>query len=353
MLMVHSPERLLRLDGLRGVAAGVISFIFHARILFGRTENPLSDIPGLGWFQLWGWSMVDLFFVLSGFVFAHCYLDGWRLRAGTTISSFALSRFARLWPLHVVTLGLAFSILHDTPQATLANAMTSLAMLHVFLAEPTQTLNGPAWSLSVEAICYAVFIVAAVAGGRSLRASTVAAILFGIGSILALEGSAVLIGRGLLGFFSGVLLRRYLLCADPIPTPVLIGMAGLPFLVVPQGAWLLLTSLIAWPAAILLALRCRFLAMRPMVWLGDRSYTIYLVHVPIYMVVSAFLGGDSAIGWAGLLMVAIAVWSAIILVADLFYRYLEKPCQKALLRRFAGRGGEASEPQFVPTLGTR
>ena len=142
-----SPDRLLRLDGLRGLAACFISFVFHLRILFSQESNPLNGVPGLGWFQHWGWSMVDLFFVLSGFVFAHCYLDGWRLRAGTTISSFALSRFARLWPLHAVSLACIILILRDAPETTVANAMTSLAMLHVFLPAPTQTLNGPAWSL--------------------------------------------------------------------------------------------------------------------------------------------------------------------------------------------------------------
>lgn len=341
----------MRLDGLRGLAACMISLVFHARILFSRTDNPLDEIPGLGWFQSWGWSMVDLFFVLSGFVFAHCYLDGWRLRAGTTIASFALSRFARLWPLHVVTLGLALLILHGTPEATLANALQSLMMLHVFLDKPTQTLNGPAWSLSVEVICYAVFILAAAGGGRALRICVGAAILFGIWSVFALEGSAALIGRGLMGFFVGVLLQRYLSRTDAIPTQVLVCMTLLPLFVVPQGSWLLLTSLAAWPAAILLALRSRILEARPMVWLGDRSYTIYLVHVPIYMVGSAYLYDYRDMGWPGLLVVALAVWGLILVVADLFYRTIEKPSQRALLRWSRTRGTQVSP--LVPTHGTK
>lgn len=348
MQMSRSPERLLRLDGLRGLAACIISFVFHARLMFGQGPNPLDDIPGLGWFQHWGWSMVDLFFVLSGFVFAHCYLDGWRLRAGTTISSFALTRFARLWPLHVLSLGFIILILRQAPETTVANALTSLAMLHVFLPDPTNTLNGPAWSLSVEVLCYALFIAAAAAGGRVLRASAAAAILFGAYCIFAFGVWDALVGRGLLGFFCGVLLRRYVKSADPIPSPVLAIAAALPFAVVPDGAALIVTTLVAWPAVILLALRIRAMEVRPMIWLGDRSYTIYLVHVPIYYLAFGLFSGLLETDRAIWLAATFAVWGVILLVADLFYRYIEKPSQKAILQRFGKKPFSSTAPLSNP-----
>ncbi|MBK6413320.1 acyltransferase [Sphingopyxis sp.] len=334
----------MRLDGLRGLAACFISFVFHLRILFSQESNPLNGVPGLGWFQHWGWSMVDLFFVLSGFVFAHCYLDGWRLRAGTTISSFALSRFARLWPLHAVSLACIILILRDAPETTVANAMTSLAMLHVFLPAPTQTLNGPAWSLSVEVFCYAVFILAATAGARALRVSAVVAIFAGTYCIFALGAWEALIGRGLLGFFCGVILRRYVKFADPIPGAVLIVPAALPFVIVPEGAWLILTSVVAWPATILLALRTKVLESRVMIWFGDRSYSIYLIHVPVYLLAATAVSQLGELGRTGSMVATIMVWILILLIADLFYRHLEMPSQKAILQWFRKREGGVQQP---------
>lgn len=335
--MKQDPERLLRLDGLRGVAACIVSFLFHARMLFGSVQNPFDGVPGFGWFQQWGWSAVDLFFVLSGFVFAHCYLDDWRLRAGTTISSFALSRFARLWPLHAVVLGFTVVILHQLPQTNLSNVLASLAMLQVFLADPTQTLNGPAWSLSVEVLCYGLFILAAAAGARVLQASAAVAILIGAGCIFAFGVWDALVARGFLGFFCGVFLRRHMHHADRMPGATLAVFAALPFIIVPDGGWLVLTTLVAWPAAILLALRVPVLEARPMVWLGDRSYTIYLVHMPVYLLSLALFSGISGMDRTAWLAATLATWGVILLVADLLYRNLERPSQRAILSRFGKR----------------
>lgn len=335
--MTHDPERLLRLDGLRGVAACVVSLLFHARMMSGSSQSPLDGLWGFEWFRDWGWSAVDLFFVLSGFVFAHCYLDGWRLRVGTTLSSFALSRFARLWPLHAVTLGFTILIWQQAPQTTFANILASLAMLQVFLADPTHTLNGPAWSLSVEVICYAIFILAAISGTRVLRAAAVLAILVGAGFVLIFGAWDALVARGCLGFFCGVFLRRHMHHADRMPGAALALFAALPFIIVPDGGWLVLTTLVAWPAAILLALRIPVLEARPMLWLGDRSYTIYLVHMPIYLLYFLLFSGGAGMDRTAWLGAMLATWGVILLVADLLYRNLERPSQRAILSRFGRR----------------
>lgn len=347
--MTHAPDRLLRLDGLRGLAACIVGFVFHAWAMFASGENPLDRIWGLGWFQGWGWSAVDLFFVLSGFVFAHCYLDGWRLRAGTTISSFALSRFARLWPLHASILGFVLLMLHRLPEANLTSALASLAMMQVFLPDPTQTLNGPAWSLSVEVLCYVVFIFAAVAGPRVLQASAGIAVVVGAYCIFAFGIWDALIARGFLGFFCGVILRRYARFADPIPTLALTAIAALPFVIRPDGGWLILTTLVAWPAAILLALRIPALESRPMIWLGDRSYTIYLVHMPVYLLAFTLFSGVSGMDPMTLLAALLATWGVILLVADGLYRYIERPSQKAILSRFGNKRDAHKSPMCLAT----
>ncbi|MEI4505436.1 acyltransferase [Sphingopyxis sp. CCNWLW253] len=346
--MDHPPKRLLRLDGLRGVAACIVSLIFHARLLFGGQENPLDGLPVIMWFQTWGWSMVDLFFVLSGFVFAHCYLDRWRMRSGTTASGFAVSRFARLWPLHAITLAFTIAVTINFPDTTWCNSLLSLLMLHVFVADPTHTLNSPAWSLSVEVLCYAVFCLAAIAGTRFLQAAMLVAMVFGVYSIAEFGVWNSLVGRGFLGFFGGVLLCQSKGLADRIPNLVLAPLAALPFIIVPDGAWLILAILIAWPAAILLALRSEIMEARPLVWLGERSYAIYLLHVPIYIMSWAILSGLTTPTQTLGLIAVLPTWAVIILAADFLYRRVERPYQKAILERFERRALNA--PKLATVL---
>jgi len=347
--MNHPSKRLLRLDGLRGVAACIVSLIFHARILSGGRESPLDGLPAMAWFQAWGWSMVDLFFVLSGFVFAYCYLDGWRMRVGTTISGFAGSRFARLWPLHAIILVFTVFVTFNFPNTTWSNSLLSLLMLHAVLADPTYTLNGPAWSLSVEVFCYAIFCLAAISGARFLKAAAVVAMVFGAYSIVEFGVWDALIGRGFLGFFGGVLLRQSMEFADRIPSLALAPLAALPFIIVPDGAWLILTIVIAWPAAILLALRSKIMEARPLIWLGDRSYAIYLLHIPIYIVSWTILSGVGAHAPMQRLIGVFATWAIIIFVSDILYRRIERPCQKAILERFGSRVSNA--PKLAAAFG--
>lgn len=348
--MDQPARRLLRLDGLRGVAACVVSLLFHARILFGGQENPLDRLPFMAWFQTWGWAAVDLFFVLSGFVFAYCYLDRWRMRSGTTLFGFAISRFARLWPLHAIILVFTIFITLDFPDTTWSNALLSLSMLHVFVDDPTYTLNGPAWSLSVEVLCYAVFCLAAMAGARVLQAAALVAMLLGAWSIVQSGVWDALVGRGFLGFFCGVLVHQTLGHADRIPAVVLAPLAALPFIIVPDGSWLILTIVVAWPAAILLALRSRVMEARALVWLGDRSYAIYLLHIPIYILSWLILSGIGADALIPRLVAVLATWAIIISLSDILYRRIERPCQKAILRRFERPG--ANVPRLATAFGS-
>ncbi len=329
--------RLSTLDGLRGIAAVIVGLIFHARILYGANSDPFAGVPGLAWFQDYGWALVDLFFVLSGFVFAHCYLEGSKLRPDVTVRGFMVARIARLWPLHVATLAFAVLVLREMPSTTAENIALSAVFAHVFIDNPTEVLNGPAWSLSVEAICYLLFVLAALLGGRWLWITTFAAITLGIASIAMFGVWEALIGRGLAGFFIGVTLcRSHDLCSK-IPSWVLVAGLLVPFVLPPAGNGLIATVLIAWPAAVLLALRTRILAARAFTWLGDRSYAIYLVHAPTYFVAKSILGPAISDSRLTALLALAACWIVILAVSNTLYNSLERPAQKAILKAFRDR----------------
>ena len=149
--------RLTGLDGLRGIAACIVAFGFHAQILFPRDSligtGPISD-----WLLVNGWTAVDLFFVLSGFVFAHVYLSKELLAGPGALKDFAIARLARLYPLHIVTLCLALAMFPAAQDNTGSAFLFHVLMLQA-LAEPVRhTFNGPAWSVSVEMFCYAAFV---------------------------------------------------------------------------------------------------------------------------------------------------------------------------------------------------
>jgi len=326
--------RLASLDGLRGIAAVGVSLIFHARMIYNAGSDPFAGVPLIGWLQTYGWSLVDLFFTLSGFVFAHCYLQGSHMRAGVTAGDFLAARIARLWPLHLVTLAFIAVLLHAMPSTNAVNIALSAVFAHVFIEDPTHVLNGPAWSLSVEAICYFVFALAAFAGGRWLSIIAVASICFGVGAIWIFGTWDALIGRGLAGFFIGVLLCRARPALGLVPAWALLLGALLPFVFPPEGRMLIATVLVAWPCAILLALRTRLLASRLFIWLGDRSYAIYMVHLPIYVLIKGLIG-DANAGSAGLTLLALLIcWAVILVVSDILYRNLERPAQKAILASY-------------------
>ena len=121
-----ATTRLARLDGLRGLAACGVAFGYHGANMLAPAglPNELWLAP-LAWLRSWGWTLVDLFFVLSGYIFAHVYLTAGSLTRPGGMADFAVARIARLWPLHLVLL-LAMALIDfanpaNTPGAFVAH----------------------------------------------------------------------------------------------------------------------------------------------------------------------------------------------------------------------------------------
>lgn len=337
-----APQRLARLDGLRGIAAVVVAFAYHPRVLFAP-ELFTSHGPVLNWLSHWGWTFVDLFFLLSGYIFAHVYLPGAKLAKPGAMAQFGVARLARLYPLHLLTLVVVALFAWGQHGNTAGAFAMQLVMLQNFVRPVPDTFNGPAWSLSVEVCCYVLFAFAAMrGGGRRLMLVTGLAIALGLAQLLVNgqpEGPWVAdnLPRGLLGFFLGQVLWHGRGQLARVPSVLLWAVLGTG-LVLPTGPWspLLPLVLLAFPAALLLALRQPWLDGRVMRWLGDRSYAVYLIHLPVIDAARAWLGqvpSDAPWVWplyAGLVALVLAL-------SDLAYRGYEMPARRWIRSAWAAR----------------
>jgi peptidoglycan/LPS O-acetylase OafA/YrhL len=330
--------RLARLDGLRGMAACVVAFAYHGRNLFAPGQ--FADDGGIVyWFQFWGWTFVDLFFVLSGYIFAHVYLREGGLPESKAVGDFAAARFARLYPLHLLMLLVVACFAWNNPDNSPQAFVAHLFMLQAFVPPVAHTFVGPSWSLSVEMICYVIFALAAASSRKALGWVTTLAIG---GALLHLVFFGKLGGpwvgdnlpRALLGFFLGQTLWRFRGSLARVPAIVFVGVLAAGMMI-DSGRLspLLPLCLLAWPAALLLGLRLPVLESAPLKWLGDHSYAIYLIHFPLIQL-SLYLFGPLSGGW-GLVIAAHAGLVALTLVlSDAALRWVELPSRNAIRARW-------------------
>jgi peptidoglycan/LPS O-acetylase OafA/YrhL len=168
---MEKPEHIRSLTSLRGIAAVAIVVLHFSYYTLPSMGKILSGYTHL--FQnayLW----VDFFFILSGFIMTHVYLD--RFKSGISFPeyrSYLFARFARIYPLHLFTLFLLVSLefiklfgLH-TPafinKFNLTALFANLTLLQAFdlncppLFWCDTYWNEPAWSISVEFVVYWIF----------------------------------------------------------------------------------------------------------------------------------------------------------------------------------------------------
>ena len=365
------PAYIESLTPLRGIAAvWVLAHHFDGYIL--RLVPPATT-----GFLYRGYLWVDFFFLLSGFVICHVY--GRSLAGPTRARSFwpyVGARFARLYPLHVFTLALmvalwylatAFdpSIERSVPPGLSMTASTIPLHLVLLTAHGTTSdlsWNMPSWSIAAEWWTYIVAAVALIPWlHRRGRPWAWAAIILGVCGLAAIErldperGLDVTFDLGwlrcLLGFSAGVGVYqlyqagvgRRLLGRDAafvIASLLVLGLlhrTPADVLLVPAFALLLIA------AAYNDGTAKRMLAARPMRFLGDASYSIYMVQVPCLFVVWGLLlmvaqpdasGAFAAPPWIRLLLLALSAALTLGFAAFTF-RNVELPAREWMRRRLA------------------
>jgi len=364
------PE-LRSLTGLRFLAA-LLVLAYHALFSFPSASlrlepGPVRSVLGSGYVG------VNLFFVLSGFVLAYAYVDGGVMT--TPARTFWRARFARVYPVYLAGLLVAAPLYaaawranHVAEPLVVREMARQLAitgaLVQAWLPADVFDLNGPSWSLSVEAFFYACFPLlvralarlrtrglwgllavawlATVAPGMALGSPATGVESASTADLIAVFNPVARLPEFLIGVAAGLLFLR-----RPTPKPdgrwrglalgcavaiiaVLSQSERLPSLLLHEGLLDPLWALLVFSLACGAGARGRGLGRALWVVLGRASYSLYILHKPLYYWLVRWTGGGPVPSarfllayFATSIALSVAVWWG---------------CEEPLRRRLAGRG---------------
>ena len=341
-------KEILSHTGLRGVAALLVVLHHYLAVLDPGRVTQFFDGAS---------ACVDLFFILSGFILTALYADHFAQGVNASaVGPFILRRLARIYPLHLLTLGLMLlTILQrgDDLRPMIPEVLQNLALIHAWGGLDRFALNFPSWSISGEWAAYLAFpVLAYVLAQRGGWVLLMTLALAGYATLATLDLGLALderlgLLRALPGFALGMCLWPLARALPSGPSKLLsllqIGVAiAIVMLMHQTGPTLFLLPLFA----LLLLLTwqdhgplARALAWTPLHRLGLWSYGIYLLHVPtrqvMYFVWPKLPVPALAPEFETLAFVSLCFLLTLLLSA-LSYRYFEMPA-RAICRQL-GRG---------------
>ncbi|HEX4113810.1 MAG TPA: acyltransferase [Stellaceae bacterium] len=308
------------LTPLRGVAAMTV-LLFHAGL-------PIK-----------GYLCVDLFFILSGFVLMHAY--GQMAVSGRAYFSFLKARLARIYPVHLLVLVMLLPML-GTP------GFGAIGLIHSLLLTQspwyTNCWNFASWSISAEWHAYLAFPFLAVA----IRArSKPALVLILIGCGVVVSAAMLVKGTANVTYTPAVFLRLF---AEFVAGMVLYRLRGELAGSARNFAWfgvaaaIVAAQIFALPDAVTICLLpglliyatkedgafYRILNLAPLRYLGEISYSLYMVHMVVVVVAYRLLPPLGLIEhWAlfvlGPVALAIPVSLFVEMPARQYFRQLKLP----------------------------
>ncbi|MFY9479600.1 MAG: acyltransferase [Aquabacterium sp.] len=279
---------------------------------------------------------VVLFFLLSGFVIPYS------LKPGTTIKQFAIRRFFRLYPIFWIAVASASTanVVFLGKKYEASQLIANLTMAPQLLGQ--NPISNVYWTLLIELAFYVACAILFAWGtlGKTRVLITASAITAGLTFfpilINELTGSKVPVqfnSHHLSFLFAGAAIRTeyeskswrlsipYLLILTmTVPTVAgLLPAAKTPFSTF--GTWGLFVAYAAAAFVFLLALRHQFGSNRFFEVLGNSSYSLYLLHWPVFIVVFSFFENSAStipfeVG---------ACLAAAFFVSWLAYKYIELP----------------------------
>jgi peptidoglycan/LPS O-acetylase OafA/YrhL len=320
---------------MRALAALAVA-LFHFHGETGRLSAVLPQV--IRSVIAHGYLGVDVFFVLSGFVIARSLTDA-RWSAGF-FGRFVLRRSLRLDPPYWVAIALAAAAVSTHGEAerarvTVANVTAHVLYLQNLLGYPN--LIDVFWTLCIEIQLYLAYCGLEwllQERSQALRYAVLAATVFGSLSLPCFHPPARLDAVFVTWWYQfglGALVCR--LGEGPRSRGLLWGLVALLGLTLFRGAFLgdAGPAVCAGTVGILLAARSRLLLSRALgvaslVWLGQRSYSFYLLHALVGVGLlrrwDAWLRPSAAVEFIGTAVAIVASIAA----AEVLYRLVEFPC---------------------------
>jgi peptidoglycan/LPS O-acetylase OafA/YrhL len=368
------------LDGLRALAV-IAVVLYHSRVAW---------IPG-------GFLGVSAFFTLSGFLITSLLLREWTGSGGVALSSFWTRRFRRLLPASWTTLGLvvvlgAFGAWSASQLRSLRGdlpySLAEIVNWHFIAVDRSYgaAFSAPSplehfWSLAVEQQFYVVLPLLVVVVLRWPGAAPPRRRLHRLVGVLAVLAVSSAVANGWLARGSverayygtdtraaellvGALLacatlRRLRLEHSGVWVRRLVGLLGLAAGVCSLWLWHDATLRAAWlyPWGLLLTAWCtasivvaalqggalaRALACAPLRWIGRLSYGIYLLHWPVFLVLT-----PARVGWGPWPLFALRM-AVTLAAAVVSFHLIEQPVRSG--RRLARPRGWIAALVVAPAL---
>ncbi|NIJ50888.1 acyltransferase family protein [Dyadobacter arcticus] len=385
------------LTPLRGIAA-MLTVIFHVDLMLGLGGNSLvktADSLFLSRMYL----MVDFFFILSGFVMCHVYGKWFRDSVSASeFRRFTIARFARIYPLHLLSLLSMVVILTVAgyagvpkhfifePNNNVWSFISNLLLIQAMNVHDWFTWTHAAWSISVEWWMYMLFpflvrpfvnmgwagriaVVAFSYAGYLLltfvilrNAPAPAALPFFTADPLNNTINACVqysFLRCLSGFMlgmianqvykedwgKGLLANGYVFLALTAGMLVCMHFATYDFITVSFLPFMLLSAAYGSPKM------NSFFGTKALQRLGDLSFSIYLMHQPLMLIIikaysyyqnktEGIYGPPPVPSILPAWIICIAFILLTLIVCSVTYRFVEVPARNYLNHKFGGRKKE-------------
>ncbi|RJF56129.1 acyltransferase [Serratia inhibens] len=363
-----SPPKLPSLTGSRFWAA-LLVFLFHSSL--PSDLAPFSDPTIQHIFTVIvgkaGWLGVSYFFILSGFIMV------WSARDNDTVGDFYLRRFAKIYPMHCLTWAIAFVIGAMSIYQYKLWA-SNLFLLNTWVDDVRYFFvgNRPSWSLCIEAMFYLSFpflfrIMKAIPEKFDLLGLTVvtaASLLVQTYIYLWVEPNQMMkafpisqqhfwvsyifppsrIFEFLAGMFAARLLMngRALVLTKTASFALLavayIGAMYLPYQFSMSVVFIIpVCLLIISMAGDDLKNRNTLLNTKTSVWLGEISYSFYMVHFLVLFYFLNLTAGRKFNLPEGIALIAVALVLSVS-CASFLYSYFEVPMMKLILEKCRTKG---------------
>jgi peptidoglycan/LPS O-acetylase OafA/YrhL len=379
----NTPTRFYSLDVLRGLAALAVvlyhwqHFFYTGSTLGVITMDALPLSRGLTIIYSNGWMAVELFFALSGFVFYWLYSK--KISEGSiSLRRFSWLRFTRLYPLHFATLIMVIAgqwwmtKTQGDPFVYQFNDIKHFVLNLFFISswglQNGNSFNGPIWSVSIEVLLYCLFYLFS----RKLPIHGAVLLALALIGLIIQYNLDIAIGKGMASFFIGgsvymayksINTSRYFHTTTSIVallafmawlTTIGTTYAGLDFGWItlrttpffwryePYLRWIIMSLPGFWAVLVLFPLTILSLSLietwrgslgRRISFIGDISYSSYLLHFPLQLAFAALvaqLGLSKDLYYSPWLM--LFFFSVLIIICFISYNFFEKPIQNWLRR---------------------